>query len=611
MNLGTAKYILLIFTGLVMTSKTLLGQSDRHLKQAISSSLAAEKLTGAVWSVVEGDGSILTDCSGIKNNDSKEELKPTDRVHVGSVAKTVVAAGILHLATSGKLNIDDPVKKYLPAVSFINAWESTNPITLRHLLDHTSGLSDVRLWHLFNTTSSPDAPLSDFFANDPSVLRIYARPGSIYSYSNMGYTLLGMVIESVTKQRYEAYLDESFLKPLGMRRSTFEFVTQTGDSGDKDLAMGHLDKRETSHAVPVYVRPAGQFTTTAGDMGLFMKFMMSDGRISGRVFIRKAFLGQLGKAHQTDASKNGLPKGYGLGASYRDRHGVRGIVHPGVILGFHAMIYMFPEEQKAFFISHNMESETADYEVFNEILIKHLHISRLVAEPSSHTTKQLAAWNGYYVPAINKVVPFAFLDYIFGHTKVKVNARGAVLEVFQDVPVELAYAGDRLFILKGRTGPSHTFYKNDENQHFISTGLRTLKKVRGLYILLASISFIAGAMGLLYLLVSGIRQLFRFKRTVWRQPLIWCFSAICLVLLSILCLIFQPFITLGDLTIGSFLLAVGTAMLPVFTVVSIYWYWRRGLARAGAKGDFIALIFLFQLLIVLFLNDLVPLVLWE
>lgn len=593
-----------------MISDEVLGQSDLQLKKAIKRSLTAEKLTGAVWSVVGSDGRIHSDCAGIKNNDSKEALRPTDRVHVGSVAKTVLAAGILHLATSGKLDIDDPVKKYLPAVSFINPWENTDPITLRHLLDHTSGLSDVRLWHVFSTKSSVDAQLSEFYAKDPSVLQLQARPGSIYSYSNMGYTLLGMVIESVTRRRYEAYLDESLLKPLGMYNSTFEFVTQTGNRADKELAMGHLDKGETSPAVQVYVRPAGQFTTTAGDMGLFMKFMMGDGKIKGRAFIKKTFLARLGKAHLTDASKNGIPGGYGLGASYRDRHGVRGIVHPGVILGFHAMVYMFPEEKKAFFISHNMESEVADYEVFNEILIRHSGLRPPAAEPSGQNRRDLSDWNGYYLPAINKVVPFGFIDYIFGHTKVTIKPGAAVLEVFQKPPVLLAYSGGQLFTAEGRTGPSHTFYKS-EGKHLFSTGLRTFRKVSGLQILAATISFLAGAAGILYLLVSGTWQLFRFKQMIWRQPVAWYFSAICLLLLSILCLVFQPFITLGDLTVGSFLLASATALLPAFTGISIYKYWQTGLSRLSAKADFAALLFLLQLLIVLFFNDLVPFVLWR
>ena len=607
MGIQIAKTILLSFTCLLLLSKAVLGQSNQHLKQAIQRSLTAEKLTGAVWTVVDSDGQIHTASAGIKDNDSKELLRPTDRVHVGSVAKTVLAAGILHLATIGKLNIDDPVNKYLPTVSFINPWEDTNPITLRHLLDHTSGLSDVRLWHVFSTTAIPKGQLSEFFAHDPSILQIQARPGSIFSYSNMGYTLLGMVVESVTKIRYEAYLDESVLEPLGMRNSTSEFVTQIGDFADKDLAMGHFDNGETSPALPVYVRPAGQFTTTASDMGIFLKFMMSDGRINGRDFIKKAFLDELGIA-RTDAAKNGLPDGYGLGAYSRDRHGVRGIVHGGHILGFRTMIYLFPEEQKAFFISHNTDSETADYNVFDRILIKHLGIPGRVPEASRPTSAELAAWNGYYAPAINKVMPFGLVDYIMAFTKVTVKSNGAVLKPFQKTAISLTYTGNHKFMAEERTVPSHIFHKSDGDRHLISTGLGTLRKVNGSLILLGAISFLAGLTGLVYLLLSGTYQILKFRRHIWKQPLIWCFSAVFLILLSIVFLIFQPFITIGDLTVGSFLLASGTVLLPLFTVISIYKY---ALAGWYAKADLVSLFFLLQLLIVLILNGLIPFVLWK
>ena len=126
------------------------------------------------------------------------------------------------------------------------------------------------------------------FHRAPQGLRVRARPGSRYAYSNMGYGLLGMVIEKVTGQPYERYLDAQLLQPLGMADSTFTFVTQTGAQADPRLAMGYFEHGVAQPAVPQYLRPAAQFTTTAADMGKLAHFLMGDGKLQGKRFIDPA-----------------------------------------------------------------------------------------------------------------------------------------------------------------------------------------------------------------------------------------------------------------------------------------------------------------------------------
>jgi CubicO group peptidase (beta-lactamase class C family) len=203
---------------------------------------------------------------------------------LGSVTKTLLAAGILRLASEGKINLDYSAEKYLVEISFDNKWSQTNPVTVRHLLDHTSGLEDLRLWQMFTAKAAPTSPLLFAFEKDPFVLEVRTRPRSVFSYSNMGYTLLGIIIEKVTNEPYETYLDKNLLQPLGMLDSTFGFVSQTGEKPDSRLAMGHLECQTIFPALPIYLRPAAQFTTTAYDMGLFLKFLMSDGTLNGLPF---------------------------------------------------------------------------------------------------------------------------------------------------------------------------------------------------------------------------------------------------------------------------------------------------------------------------------------
>src|SRR5690606_21429296 len=200
--------------------------------------LVQEGLIGASWSLVTPEQVVLG-AAGVRDLGTGAPLAPHDRVQVGSVAKTILAAGVLALVTEGRVNLDAPVTTYLPDLRLDNPWAPETPVLVRHLLDHTSGLDDVRLWQVFTLRGDPDAPLRDGLVAKP--LLVGSRPGSRFSYSNVGYLLLGMVIESVTNERYESWLDQHLLAPLGMTRSTAAFVTQVGARGDATLAMGHFE----------------------------------------------------------------------------------------------------------------------------------------------------------------------------------------------------------------------------------------------------------------------------------------------------------------------------------------------------------------------------------
>ncbi len=202
--------------------------------------LEAQGLQGAVWALVAEDGAITVDAAGTKDARHGQALRSGDRVHVGSVAKTLLATGVLRLVSQQRLALDTPVSELLPAVAFDNPWAASDPVRVRHLLDHTAGLDDARFSQVFSLKPNADTPLAEAFARQ-GPLAVRSRPGSRHSYSNSGYTLLGMIIEAVTRSRYEAYLDAHLLRPLGMHDSTFGFTTQAGRDADPRLAMGHFE----------------------------------------------------------------------------------------------------------------------------------------------------------------------------------------------------------------------------------------------------------------------------------------------------------------------------------------------------------------------------------
>ncbi len=584
-------------------------QNVSSLKQQITQTLQTEKLAGAVWSIVDSSGRIVTDAAGLKNIPMGEAMKPTDRVHVGSVTKPVLAAGILRLMTEGKLTMDAPVNRYLPEVRFDNPWESTNPVTVRHLLDNTSGLGDLRLWHFFSTTSIPDTPLETFYAKDPAVLKIYAQPGTVFSYSNMGYTLLGMIIEAVTGQRYENYLDKHLLRPLGMTQSTFHFVSQTGKYADSRLAMGHFENGKTAEALPVYLRPAGQFTTTAYDMALFLQFLMGDGTINGQTFIDKKYLSNLGRPQGTNAVKNGLPHGYSCGTTVRDRHGVSGIYGLGSIIGYRATIYLFPTDKKAFFISYNMDSETANYEVFNQIFINHLGIQKQKFTDALSEVTEVKEWQGYYVPVVTKYEPFAWIDLLTGFTQLTVQDNKVFSQAFQQPAKGLRYTGRGRFSMEGRTEVSHVLYRVDQEM-FLTDGLKTGRKINGWLIVGLWSSVSLGVVGLVFVFFSGIYQWMRQKKAFVRKPIFAAFCAVLFLFVPVPFFLSQPFVSMGNQNAASVLLMLATIALPVGVLVSVVRFLREKPDSVLQKIDFWAFLLVLQWICLLACSGTIPFRLW-
>ncbi|HET9453150.1 MAG TPA: serine hydrolase domain-containing protein, partial [Gemmatimonadaceae bacterium] len=355
------------FLAAVLGASHLQAQSTDSLVVAMQTALAEEGLTGATWSLVSPAG-ITLGAAGFRELPRRTPMRPTDRVQVGSVAKTLVATGVLLLATDGRVELGAPVAKYLPDLPIENPWSSVAPLRVRHLLDHTSGLHDARLWQVFTLRGDPDAPLRAGLAREGETLRLRSRPGARTSYSNTGYLVAAMLIEQVTGMRYERWLARELLAPLGMTRSTFDFVSQAGATADSTMAMGHFDgvTPYPSYAIPV--RPASQFTTTAADMALFARFLMSDGSIGGRRLVDSALLRAMAVPEGTEAARAGLTAGYALGLATRERWGVPGKCHAGNLGTFRALLCLYPEHQRAFFVSYNTDPEGANFDRVDSLL---------------------------------------------------------------------------------------------------------------------------------------------------------------------------------------------------------------------------------------------------
>ena len=338
--------------------------------------------------------------------------------------------------------------------------------------------------------------------------------------------------------------------------------TQEGAAADPRLAWGHLDGGVPFAAWPMFLRPAGQFTTTAADLARFAQFLLGDGRIDGRTFVDESLMRARGRAAGTEAADAGLVAGYALGLGRRDRHGVVGYCHGGNVVGFVAMLCFFPEEQKAFAYSINTDSEVADYGRFESLFIQTLNLGEASPPPTVHPAPDAADWLGRYVLSPNRFQMFEYLDTVFGAISIAADRDDLLLTSLQQEPRRLRPTGEGLFSASNRTTTSHVLLRGPAGEYLISDGFQTFERVPHGNLAAYRVSLLAGLAGVAWLLIAGFFGLVRYRAELFRRPEGPAFVAAALLFTPLPFFATQSFMALGDFTAASAVLAAVTLALP-------------------------------------------------
>ncbi|RLI29643.1 serine hydrolase, partial [Candidatus Bathyarchaeota archaeon] len=195
------------------------------LESMIATVMAQACIPGLSIAVVKDSQVVYARGFGARNVKENLPATPNTLFGIGSCTKSFTALAIMQLAEKGKLDIHDPVSKYVP----FKLGSREEPITIHHLLTHSSGIPDLGVAEVLISRMAgidekwvPLASLEDFLLHiNGASKEVAAEPGKRFFYFNSGYTLLGEIIERVAETPYEEYVRENILKPLKMERSTF------------------------------------------------------------------------------------------------------------------------------------------------------------------------------------------------------------------------------------------------------------------------------------------------------------------------------------------------------------------------------------------------------
>jgi D-alanyl-D-alanine carboxypeptidase len=309
--------------------------------EAVMDGLVEHGGPGAAVAVRQGDRAPYLGGFGLADVEWAAPITPDTVFRIGSITKQFTAAAIMLLVEDGKLGLDDAIQSVLtdyPA--------QDRRVTIRHLLNHTSGIKNFTNLPSFPALARTDMTLVEVIGLFNDLPSDFA-PGERFAYSNSGYVLLGAVIEALSGTAYRTFLLERFFRPLGMRQTRYlydEPIVAKRARGYAVGAKGIENARTMSMTVP---HAAGALGSTVGDLLTWDRALRSGQAVSPGSYAAMIEPGRLNDGSLSD---------YGFGLTslkYRDR---TAITHAGGINGFVTMKTHFPEDDLTVVVLSNLVS---------------------------------------------------------------------------------------------------------------------------------------------------------------------------------------------------------------------------------------------------------------
>jgi CubicO group peptidase (beta-lactamase class C family) len=311
-----------------------------RLDSIAGSGVVENRAVGIVAAVVRGNDTLLTKGYGKADVEWNVPMPADAMFEIGSITKQFTTAAILQLRDEGKLSLDDDITKWLPDFD-----TRGNKITLRRLLDHTSGivgLTEIPEFGLL--ASNPRFPRDSAYALIKRQ-RFQFPTGEAQIYNNSAFWLLGLVVEKASGMTYEDYVEKKIFAPLGMKRSMYCNSAENVERRAHGYGIRNGQIRRAPTNVHTWPFSAGSLCSTAGDMVTWLKALHG-----GKVLSPKSYAEMIAPAKLND----GTVLRYGMGLAVgRDVRGLNAIGHGGSIAGFGAEAVWYPDAQAAIVVLMN------------------------------------------------------------------------------------------------------------------------------------------------------------------------------------------------------------------------------------------------------------------
>ncbi len=311
----------------------------QRVEDLVKDELQRGILTGVSVALVDDQTTVLAYGFGLADQAGKVPATSKTVYRAGSISKLFTAVSAMQLVEQGKLDLDRPVADYCPDFRLVDTLAGAEPVTLRQLMCHRSGL--VRESPVGGYFDPSEPSIAQSVASLADCVRVH-RPNEVTRYSNIGVTVVGHVVAKVAGMSFEDYQRTSVLDPLGMKSSSF----RRDDRVRPHLAASYMlvadgqggFKRTESPVFELGTLPAGNLYTSVEDLAKFLSCLFAGGAVEGRQILKRETIDQMCAAQLTDNST-----GFGLGFNVGEFRDHRLISHTGAVYGFSSSFAGIPE----------------------------------------------------------------------------------------------------------------------------------------------------------------------------------------------------------------------------------------------------------------------------
>jgi len=354
------------FNTFVIHAQNLKPKTKEDLTKFIQKQLKKNNVQGLSIALVEGDKILWAEGFGFADVEKQTPATKKTVYRVGSISKLFVATAVMQLHEKGKLNINDPVKKYIKNFNPKSRFGSTDNITIRSLLTHHSGLPSDVFDRFFDEKVPPFQSIIDYLNEE----YVCTPPNTIMSYSNAAYSVLGVLIEEVSGEDFLQYTDK-LLADMDMDLSTFKMNKKV----NKYFSKGYMGKGKLLDEGLVRDLPAGMLHSNVIDMSHFITTVLNKGKYKKKEILKAKTLAEM---HKRQNKKVDLDFSREIGLSWfldnkKWKYAGGMVEHGGDTQTFHAQLNILPKRNIGAIVLTNSEGGiSASRTICNELIEKAL-----------------------------------------------------------------------------------------------------------------------------------------------------------------------------------------------------------------------------------------------
>ena len=349
--MSTVKRTTLIFFVLALSASLCAAQNSRtellqRIDQAAAELMERQQIPGLSLAVQQGDDLVVAKGYGWADVENRVPATEHTVYRIGSVTKQFTAAALLELSEQGKVSLDHGIERYVPDYP-LNGLK----VTVRQLLNHTNGIVGYTempsFWEKARLDLSHDEMVA-LFSAEPFDF----EPGERFQYSNSGYFLAGMIVETASGMSYADFLQEQFFEPLGLLETHYlseRPIVPGRASGYEIDPSGELVNDDMLSMDLPYA--AGSLGSSVLDLLRWQRSLVENSVITSTSYRQMTTPGRL---------VNGVPIDYGLGVFVGELNGRRRIEHGGGINGFRAQLSYYPDDRVTIAVLTNLGSASPE-----------------------------------------------------------------------------------------------------------------------------------------------------------------------------------------------------------------------------------------------------------